>query len=42
MINVEKLVIDPLTPLENKEIKVAALNCKRDCLIGMDIIRKVP
>ncbi|RNA36925.1 hypothetical protein BpHYR1_037021 [Brachionus plicatilis] len=42
MINVEKLVIDPLTPLENQEIKVAALNCKRDCLIGMDIIRKVP
>ena len=29
MINVEKLVIDPLTPLENQEIIVAALNCKR-------------
>ncbi|RMZ96680.1 hypothetical protein BpHYR1_031733, partial [Brachionus plicatilis] len=42
MINVEKLVIDQLTPLKNQEIKVAALNCKRYCLIGMDIIRKVP
>ncbi|RNA30768.1 hypothetical protein BpHYR1_048686 [Brachionus plicatilis] len=37
----KKLVIDQLTPLENQEIKVAALNCKRDCLIGMDIIRRI-
>ena len=32
-VSIQKLVIDPLTPLENQEIKVAALNCKRDCLI---------
>ncbi|CAF1131858.1 unnamed protein product, partial [Brachionus calyciflorus] len=39
---IQKLVIDPFTPLENQEIKVAALNCKRECLIGMDIIKRMP
>ena len=41
-VNVPSCVIDPNTPLHNFEFKVAKLNCRRDCLLGMDIIQKTP
>ena len=38
----DEFVIDPNQPILNQELKVADLNCVNDCLIGMDIIKKVP
>jgi hypothetical protein len=41
-VSIERFILDPEVPLYHHKIKVADLNCNKDCLIGMDIIQKIP